>query len=261
MKFLENRLALVTGAASGIGLGITEMFVEHGAQVIAVDIAGDRLSSLFDDNDNVHAVTMDISDREAPRLLREKAEEIFGGLDILVNNAGIAGDLVHFENCTDENWARVMATNVDPVFRVTREFIPLLKKSRFGRIISTGSVCSDFAIELLGAYGASKHAVQGIMRGFALELGRYGITSNCILPGNTVTGITKAFYPDPETPEGKAYLEATNVLGRYSQPRDLAGAVLYLASDLGSYVTGQSIGVDGGMMNRMPSLPAHLLPS
>ncbi len=261
MKFLENRLALVTGAASGIGQGITEMFVEHGARVIAVDIAEDRLHSLYDGNDKVHQLVMDISDRDAPRVLREEAEKVFGGLDILVNNAGIAGDLVHFENCTDENWARVMATNVDPVFRVTREFIPLLKKSKYGRIISTGSVCSDFAIELLGAYGASKHAVQGIMRCFALELGRYGITSNCLLPGNTVTGITKAFYPDPDTEEGKAYLEATNVLGRYSQPRDLAGAALYLASDLGSYVTGRSLAVDGGMMNRMPGLPKHLLPS
>lgn len=251
---LEGRVAIVTGAASGIGRGIAEIFVREGARVIVADISDAALSDAFGDVPAAQQLVLDVSATDAPARLREAAE-MAGGLDILVNNAGIAGDLVPIYETTDEMWRRVMSVNLDPVFRITRECVPLLKSSRFGRIISTGSVCSNFAIPLVGAYTASKHAILGLMRSYAIELGQFGITANCLLPGNTVTGITQAFYPDPDTEQGKAFLAETNVLGRYSYPEDIASAALYLASDAGSYVTGQSIAIDGGMMARMPSLP------
>jgi len=255
---LDGRYALVTGAADGIGRGITELFVTEGAKVIAVDIAAEKLAEVYKGNSAVVPIGLDVADMASPKRLFAAARDAFGGLDILVNNAGIAGDFVRIDQSSDENWRRLMSVNVDAIFRITREFVPYLKASRFGRIINTGSVCSNFAIAFIGAYTVSKHAVLGMTRAFAVDLGEFGITANCILPGNTVTGITREFYPDANTQEGKEYLALTNLLGRYSYPRDLAGAALYLASDFGSYVTGQSIAVDGGMMARMHGLPAKV---
>jgi 3-oxoacyl-[acyl-carrier protein] reductase len=223
--------------------------------VLAVDIAGSKLAEVYKGNSSVVTIALDVADSDASQRLVAEARKVFGGLDILVNNAGIGGDFVRIDQSTDENWRRLMAVNVDAVFRVTREFVPMLKASKYPRVISTGSVSSLFAIAYIGAYTVTKHAVLGMMRAFAVDLGEYGITCNCILPGNTVTGITREFFPDSNTPEGKDYLAMTNVLGRYSYPRDLAGAALYLASDFGSYITGQSIAVDGGMMARVHALP------
>lgn len=254
-KSLEGRTALVTGAASGIGRGIVEAYVEEGARVIAVDLAEDQLRDVYRDVASVICLVQDISTEDAPQILVDAAKSRFGGLDILVNNAGIAGDLVELHLTSDEMWRRVMSTNLDPVFRITREFVPVLAESSAPRVINTGSVCSMFAIPLVGTYTASKHAILGLTKSYAIELGKFGITVNCLMPGNTVTGITEAFYPDPATETGKAFLDGTNVLGRYSYPPDIAAAAVYLASDGASYVTGQALGIDGGMMARMPSLP------
>lgn len=252
---LEGKTALVTGAASGIGRGIVEAFAREGARVIAVDIAEEKLFAAYRDLPAVSCLVQDISAADTPSIMVDEASACFGGLDILVNNAGISGDLVELHLTTDEMWRRVMSTNLDPVFRITRAFVPLLSESRAGRIINTGSVCSMFAIPLVGAYTASKHAILGLTKSYAIELGKFGITVNCLMPGNTLTGITEGFYPDPVTETGKKFLEGTNVLGRYSYPADIAAAALYLASDGASYVTGQALGIDGGMMARMPSLP------
>lgn len=196
----------------------------------------------------------DVASSGATEALAAKAAELLGGLDILVNNAGIPGDLAMLYETTDANWSRVFEVNVDAVFRLTRACVPLLRSSKCGRIITTASVCAEYGLRLQGAYVASKHAVSGLMKGFANELGPDGITANCINPANTVTGITRDWFSPAESPEGQAYLEMASVLGRYSQPEDLAAAALYLASDGGSYVTGQSITVDGGMTCRLPSL-------
>jgi NAD(P)-dependent dehydrogenase (short-subunit alcohol dehydrogenase family) len=108
-------------------------------------------------------------------------------------------------------------------------------------------------ITFLSAYCASKAGLVGLTRSVAVELGAEGITANCILPGNTVTGLTRGVFPDAQTPEGKRFIARTSVIPRYGQPADLAGAALYLASDLASYVTGQSIVVDGGLSIRIPN--------
>lgn len=252
---LEGRLAMVTGAADGIGRGIVELFVEEGARVVAVDIQQKLLSEAYDGNDAVHAIALDVTEDDAPRRLRAFAEERLGGLDILVNNAGIGGEFNHITKTSDESYRRVMAVNVEAPFRITREMIPLLAKHRRGRIITTGSTCSHFAMTGLGVYTMSKHAVLGMMKAFAFELGEFGITSNNIEPGNTLTGITRPIFPGADTEAGKAYISKTSVLGRYGEPEDLAGAALYLASDRASFVTGRSIAVDGGMMCALYATP------
>jgi 3-oxoacyl-[acyl-carrier protein] reductase len=254
-RVLEGRYALVTGAADGIGRGIVDMFTAQGATVVAVDIQGDKLHQAHRENEAVRRLVMDITDRDAPERMRRFVEQEIGGLDILVNNAGISGDFVLVQDASDDIYRRVMGVNVEAPFRVTREFVPLLAKHRRGRIISTGSVCSHFAMRYLGVYTMSKHAVLGMMKAFALELGPFGITSNNIEPGNTVTGITRDVFPDANSEKGKAYISQTCVLDRYGQPNDLAGAALYLASDQASFVTGQAISVDGGMTCALFSTP------
>jgi len=253
---LHGRSALVTGAASGIGKGIATLFARQGANVLAVDTNEQGLVELAQNDHAIIPLCQDISTTACPAVLVAAAEQAFGGLDILANNAGIGGAYGPLEDCTDENWDRVFAVNVHPAFRITRAMVPLLKRSSCGRIIFTGSICGNYAIQNLGAYAASKHAIQGVMRAWALELGIYGITSNALVPGNTVTGATKDLYPDPTTQAGASFLAQSNVLGRYSFPDDVAAAALYLASDAASYVTGHSLVIDGGMTVKMPSLPA-----
>lgn len=255
-RLLEGRRALVTGAASGIGKGMATLFASHGAQVLAVDINGDALSAAYPAGGSISGLVADISTADAAGLLREAASDVLGGLDILVNNAGIAGTLAPIYELSDEDWFKVIGVDLTPVFRITREFVPLLKQSAYARVINTGSVCSAYALPLVGAYTAAKHGVLGLTKAFALELGQFNITVNCLMPGSTITGITKDFFPGPETDLGRKYLDDATTLGRYATPEDIAGAAVYLASDLGSYVTGQAIAIDGGMVCKMPPLPA-----
>jgi len=254
MLQLQRRRALVTGAADGIGRAITEVFVREGARVLAVDLSAEKLDAAFAGNEAVTSIVLDVASPGAAETLAGKAGELLGGLDVLVNNAGVPGELAMLHETSDANWEHVFSVNVDAVFRLTRACVPLLRVSMFGRIITTASVCAEYGLRQQGAYVASKHAVSGLMKGFAIELGPDGVTANCINPANTVTGITRDWFSPAQSAEGQAYLSAASVLGRYSQPEDLAAAALYLASDGGGYVTGQSITVDGGMTCRLPSL-------
>ncbi len=255
MKQLQGRRALVTGAADGIGRGIAECFIDQGAEVLAVDLDAEKLAEGFDGRAGVTLLRVDVSADDAPAALVEACVNELGGLDILVNNAGIPGELALLEDCSDENWRKVFAVNVDAVFRISRACVPLLRQAgRRGRIITIASVCAEYGLRLQGPYVASKHAVSGLMKGFAIELGNSGVTVNCINPANTVTGITRDWFAPEDSPNGRAYLSAASVLGRYSYPADLAAAALFLASDGGAYVTGQAVTVDGGMTSRLPSL-------
>ena len=255
-RTLDGKRVLVTGAADGIGKAITELFVEEGARVVAVDIQDERLHAAFRDNSSVYCIALDITGREAPHQLVSFTQESLGGLDILVNNAGIGGDYSHISETSDDVYARVMAVNVEAPFRISRAFVTMLSAKRCGRIINTGSICSHVAIAGLGIYTTSKHAVLGLTRAQASELGHLGITANSIEPGVTMTGLTRSVLPSPESKKGKEYLALTNALGRYGQPEDLAGAALYFASDRSGFVTGRSIAVDGGMLCALYAKPS-----
>ena len=252
-KMLNDRCAIVTGAADGIGRAIVDLFTSEGANVLAVDIQPERLNAGYADDARVTRLLQDISHPDSPTLLVNAATKAFKQLDILVNNAGTPGDYASLLDTSDQSWSRVINLNLDTAFRIIRHAIPLLKQSPHARIINTASVCGQQGITFLSAYCASKAGLVGLTRAVAVEVGPMGITANCILPGNTVTGLTRHVFADPESEEGKKFIARTCVLGRYGQPADMAGAALYLASDLASYVTGQNIVVDGGLTMRIPN--------
>ena len=242
---LDGKIALVTGAADGIGKATVECFVAEGARVVANDLPGSAIDQSLAHLENVHIHKQDVTDETAPAALAQAAEEVFGGLDILFNNAGTAAG-APVENLSDDLWNKVVSIDLTSVMRITRSCLPLLKKSTAGRIISTGSVMSSFSAPGMAAYTASKHGVLGLTRTFAMEFGQFGITANCIQPGAIVTGITReVFAADPSFSE---YWKNKAPLGRLGHPEDIAKAALFLASDDAAFVSGIGMLVDGGAM-------------
>jgi len=241
-RTLDSKITIVTGAASGIGRAVTRLFADEGAQVLAVDLPGKALKDQFDDAERVRCVELDITSDDAPARIIDAARDGFGGLDILVNNAGICIG-ADFEATTDEIWNRIMAVNVTAMFRLCREAVPLLKTRGSGRIINVGSIMSDMAGPGLAAYGTSKHAVAGLTKAMAVDLGKYRITVNYLQPGSIVTALSEPFLDDPDF---RAYWEKKAPIGRLGEPEDVAAAALFLASDAAGFVSGTGLNVDGG---------------
>lgn len=232
---LEGRSALVTGAGSGIGAATARRLAADGARVYRVDLQGDV--------DRQADVT-------APGINAELVAETVarhGGLDILVPCAGISA-FHPLERHDDAYFDQVMAVNVTAVFRLIRDAVPALKQSAHGRIVTIGSTMARFGDAGLVAYGASKHAVLGMTRSVACELGPFGITVNCLQPGAIETPMTAPAFTD--MPEFRTYWEKKAALGRLGQPEDIADVIAFLASDDARFFSGQGFFVDGGAMQR-----------
>jgi len=238
---LQDRVAIVTGAASGIGRASAEMFAAEGAKVLAVDLEPFTL-----DHKNIQTLDQDVSADTAAATIIGGAVERFGKLDILMNNAGIGGGAPIAE-FPDELWDKNLAVNLTPHFKLSKAAIPYLKESGAGRIINVASVMAEGTDYGLAAYSAAKAGVAGLTRNLALELGRFGITANYILPGAIRTGMTVNFK-DPKIAEIWA---KKSPLKRLGEPIDLARGALFLASDDGGFVTGHGLNVDGGLMLRV----------
>ncbi|MFT4823734.1 MAG: NAD(P)-dependent dehydrogenase (short-subunit alcohol dehydrogenase family) [Halioglobus sp.] len=236
----EGVRVLVTGAADGIGRATAEAFLAEGAKVLAVDVAAEGLQYL-----NCPNVVVDVTAAEAPDTLASAALEQLGGLDVLFNNAGIC-PVSPLEDTGDEIWDRVLDVNLRSMFRISKAALPLLKQSEAGRIINTASVSARFANEGMGAYTVSKHGVAGLSKSLAAEWGKHGITVNYILPGAIVTGITRDLVEVDS--DFRKFWEDKSPLGRWGQPRDIARAVLFLASSDAEFITGHGLAVDGGAM-------------
>ncbi|MCH8861155.1 MAG: SDR family oxidoreductase [Proteobacteria bacterium] len=238
---LDGKVAIITGAASGIGLATAKLFLAQGAKVFAVDLPGHGLVEKLDSGDQVQTLEKDITEGDAPAAIVSGAVEAFGGLDILVNNAGIClpGSL---EEVTDDIWERTMAVNVTAMFRLSREAIPEMKKRPRGRIINVGSIMSDMAGPGLCAYGTSKHAVAGLTKAMAVDLGQYQITANYLQPGAIITALSEPFMDDPEF---RAYWEDKAPIGRLGDAEEVAEAALFLASDEAQFISGVGLNVDG----------------
>jgi len=244
MGRLQGRAAIVTGAASGIGRASAVLFASEGARVLAVDRPGTELT--FEDG-AIETLAADVAAPDAPATIVGRAVQAFGGLDILFNNAGVAASTLASE-MTDEAWDQVQAVNLRAVFRICRAAIPHLIASEHGRIVNTASVMAIGADYGLAAYCASKAGVLGLTRTLALELGKYEVTANALMPGAIRTGMTAHNFDDPSIAEVWA---KKAVLRRLGQPIDVAKVALFLASDDGAFVTGQAIAVDGGMTLRI----------
>ena len=230
---LSGRVALVTGAGSGIGAAVARRLARDGAAVQTVDQSGD-VARIAD------VTTAGIND-----ILVAETIQRFGGLDILVPCAGISA-FHPLEGHSDAFWDEVMAVNVTAVFRLIRAATAALKASGKGRIITIGSTLSRFGAAGLVAYGASKHAVLGMTRSVACELGPFGVTVNCLQPGAIETPMTAPAFR--EMPEFKTYWEHKAALGRLGQPEDIADVIAFLASDDARFMSGQGFFVDGGAM-------------
>jgi 3-oxoacyl-[acyl-carrier protein] reductase len=244
MARIEGRAAIVTGAASGIGRASAELMAQEGARVLAVDRPG---SNLQFETQGVSPLEADLTQDTSPGLIVSSALERFGRLDILFNNAGVGSNALAAE-MTDEAWDAVQAVNLRAVFRLCRPAIPHLTKSPAGRIINTASVMAEGTDYGLAAYCASKAGVLGLTRTLALELGKYGVTANAILPGAILTGMTAGSFARTEVADVWA---KKSVLRRLGQPIDVARVALFLASDDAGFVTGQAIAADGGLTLRI----------
>ncbi|MEM8547133.1 MAG: SDR family oxidoreductase [Pseudomonadota bacterium] len=239
---LTGKRALVTGAANGIGKAIVQLFVERGARIVATDLDDAALATAFGSDEAVTTVAGDIATDATQAAVLTTAEQSLGGLDILVNNAGIviAGDFV---SLTDDQWDHIMNVNVRAVFRLTREAVPLLTKNPSSRVINLGSIMSELAGPTLSIYGTSKHAVAGLTKGMAVDLGPLGITVNYLQPGSIITKLSEPFMDDPDF---KKYWEDKAPIGRLGEAREVAMAALFLASDETQFISGLGLNVDGG---------------
>ena len=238
---LENRVALVIGAARGIGEGIAMRFAEEGARLVIADTevttgkaTAARLNGLF--------VEADISRMDHAERAVTTAIDGFGGLDILVQNAGIYPWTL-IENTTPAEWDRVLGVNLRGTFLAARAALPHMKAKRSGRMIFTSSITGPRVTSPgHGHYSASKAGINGFIKSAALEFSGYGITVNGIEPGNILTDGMKMH----RSPAFIRSMEDAVPLGRLGSPRDIANAALFLASDDASYITGTTIIVDGG---------------
>lgn len=240
-KRLAGKVALIIGAARGIGAGIAERFVEEGANVVIVDglrAAGEetarRLGGIF--------VAADISQKMDAEAVVAKAVSAYGGLDILVQNAGIYPWTL-IENIEPEEWDRVLAVNLKGTFLAARAALPAMKARGAGRMVFTSSITGPRVTSPgHGHYSASKAGINGFIKAAALEFSHYGITVNGVEPGNILTDGMK----EHRSAAFIRMMEEAVPLGRLGTPRDVANAVLFLASDEAAYITGTTIIVDGG---------------
>jgi NAD(P)-dependent dehydrogenase (short-subunit alcohol dehydrogenase family) len=239
---LSGKVAIVTGGGSGIGRAIVDAYVANGARVLVVDLPGRDWQSHFKGKAAVVCLEQDITAKDAPDNVMNACVKAFGGLDILVNNAGIAIG-AQFEDTTDEQWDRILGINVTSIFRLSKAAVPHLRARGGGRIINLGSIMSNTAGPSLAAYGTSKHAVAGLSKGMAVDLGKYRITVNYLQPGSIWTAMSEPFMNDPEF---RKYWENKAPMGRIGDPEDVAAAALFLATDEAKFVSGAGIAVDGG---------------
>jgi 3-oxoacyl-[acyl-carrier protein] reductase len=245
---LEGRVAVVTGAASGIGRACAELFAREGAEVLAVDLPGHGLLDAHTSAGRVACLEQDIAGFDAPEAIVDAVTRRFGHLDIVMNNAGIGSNALA-EDIALDAWDRTLAVNLTAQMRLCQRAIPHLKQSPAGRIINVASVMAEGTGYGLSAYCASKAGVAGLTRTLALELGKYAITANYIEPGAIATGMTKPLWD--ARPEVADIWAKKSALRRLGQPHDIARAALFLASDDGGFVTGHGLRVDGGLMLRV----------
>jgi NAD(P)-dependent dehydrogenase (short-subunit alcohol dehydrogenase family) len=247
---LTGRCAIITGAASGIGAASAQLFASEGARVLAVDRSGPQLAEAHKEIGAIRTLAQDITLAGAAEAIVGEALKAFGGIDILFNNAGVSHRALA-EETTDADWDRVLGVNVTGMFKLCRAAIPHLRTSAQAkgraRIINTASVMAFDTDIGLSAYTASKHAVAGLTKTLALELGKFKITANYILPGAILTGMTRANLSKPEIAQ---VWEKKAALRRLGEPLDIARAALLLASDEADFITGHGLVADGGLTLR-----------
>lgn len=235
---LQNKIAVVTGGAKGIGGKIAQTFSSQGAKVIAVDMI-----ELDYQDDSVEGYILDITDREAVAKFIDYIHKEYGRVDILVNNAGITKDALT-QKLTDDMWDAVIDVNLNGIFNLTKYIGPMMMENGYGSIINISSVVGEFGNIGQANYAATKSALYGLSKTWGKEFARKGanVRVNTISPGYIMTDIVKTVPQD--------LLEkfaGMTMLGRLGEPQEVANAALFLASDESSFITGHNLSVNGGM--------------
>lgn len=254
-RSIAGSVAIVTGAASGMGRATAHLFADEGAHVAVVDIGAERVLAVVDEIRAVHGVdaaegyVVDVSDKAALQRLVDDVVARWGALDIVVNNAGISlvSSAFSEDDSFEEAWSRTLAVNLTAHARLVRAALPHLMASvHGGRVVNIASTEAIVATAGIAAYSASKSGVTGLTRSLAVELGRHGITVNCICPGPILTGMTAGISDEAK----ETYAKRRVPLRRYGDPEEVAHMTLNLCLPASSFVNGAVIPVDGGMTIR-----------
>lgn len=245
---LLGKVAVITGAGSGIGAAMAAAMHAQGARVVVADISGRQADVARELGEGSVGVYVDVSDDSSVAAMIAAARDAFGSVDVLCNNAGVDGDIGATADCSLENFERVFAVNIRGVFHGLRHVIPVMLERGGGSVINTASVAAQVSFPFLPAYCASKAAVLGLTRSVAVEYGKQGIRCNAICPGIVRTAILESIErADPEKAReliGNA--EAMTAIGRLGSPYEIASMAVFLASDESSFLTGAALSVDGG---------------
>ena len=249
-RSVKGLTVFVTGAASGMGRATARVFADEGANVAVTDFDGEgaetAASEIAAGGGSARAWRLDVADRDAITTVIDDVAKQLGGLDVIVNNAGISGRVAIDDPGYDEAWARGLAVMLTSHQRIIRAALPYLRKSTCPRIVNIASTEALGATALHSPYSAAKAGVTGLTRSLAVELGREGITVNCICPGPIRTAITDRI---PEEHK-QIYARRRTALGRYGDPEEVAHMTLILCLPAASFLTGAVIPVDGGLMAR-----------
>ena len=240
---LKNKIALITGGANGIGLATTERFAKEGAKIILWDVSdqGNKIAErLKMEGHEIIFKKVSVTNQDEVQKAMTAAHEHFGRIDILINNAGITRDRTLLK-MTMQEWDDVISVNLTGVFICTQAIAPIMKEQNYGRIVSASS-----NVAIRGNFGqtnyvATKSAIIGMTKVWAMELGRYNITVNCIAPGFITTAMTEAM-PEEVRKQSIPHIP----LGKWGIPDDIANGYLYLASDEASFISGICLTIDGG---------------
>ena len=249
-RSIENEVAIVTGAASGMGRATSRLFADEGARVAALDVSTESLTKVVEEingaGGEARAWTVDLVDRAAIDASIDEIAAHFGGIDILINNAGISIPLPIDSDDYEAAWQKSMDVLITAHTRTIRAALPYLRQSESPRIVNIASTEGLGATRFQSAYTAAKQAVIGLTRSLAVEFGAEGITVNCICPGPIRTGMTEGI-PEEQKQE---YARRRVALRRYADPEEVAHGTLSLVLPAASFITGVTLPVDGGLTIR-----------
>ncbi len=250
LRSVSGRVALVTGAASGMGRATARLLAAMGAKVAVTDFNGEGAELVAQDivagGGVTEAWALDVADADRVETVVAETVQVFGGLDILINNAGISDALPFDDPRYGQSWDRLLAVILTGTQQMTRAALPHLKQSDAGRVVNIASTEALGSTAGHSGYSAAKAGVTGLTRSLAVEFGRAGITVNCICPGPINTGMTKKIPDDAKA----LFAKRRTAMNRYGEPEEVAQMIVSLCLPAASYITGAVIPVDGGLMAR-----------
>jgi NAD(P)-dependent dehydrogenase (short-subunit alcohol dehydrogenase family) len=252
---LENRIVVVTGAASGIGRACAIEAAREGAKVVAADLnqegSEETVMQIRNNSGTAVAFKTDVSDPESVKKLVEFTINTFSRIDSLINNAAIQVNKT-VEDITFEEWNLQMSVNVGGIFLCSKHFLPYLRQSK-GNIVSMSSVNGFFTEPMCAGYCATKAAIIGLTKAMAIDHGHEGIRVNCICPGYIDAGLAEGYFQSqPDPAKARAEAGKLHALWRIGKPEEVGRVAVFLASDEASFVTGASVVVDGGFGSGLP---------